>query len=266
MTKSVLTVAAALLAFAAIAPHKASAQSEILAEMYGRGVHAYYAGDTDNATRFLTMAIDNGIKDPRAYYFRGLVAHMNGNQDQAEIDWQMGADMEAASGPNPGVGRSLSRFQGSARLTLESIRQEARLKALATATSRAQARYGEIQEAEARVLRQPPKPVPPTQVTPPPTGGAGDPFADDMASGPAKVDSDNALKDAMKNPFGGEAVPAGAVPPSDTSNPFGGGADAAPANDNPFGGGGAGGADNSNPFGGAGDSNPFSDDPNPFGN
>ncbi len=277
MTKTVLTaIAVTLLSVAAMAPQTASAQNAILAEMYGRGVHAYYSGDSTKATRLLTMAIDNGTKDPRAFYFRGLVAHASGNQHQAEADWQKGAELEATGQANPAIGRSLVRFQGSARLKLESIRQEARLKAMATSMARSKARYGEIEAAEARVLRKPPQPPTPraTGVTPPPSapGAKENPFADDMASGQPSLESDDALKDAMKNPFEGQAIPAGEVPPNDDANPFGddagGGADPNPFGDdmgddpNPFG---DDSGDAPNPFGDSGgdDSNPFGDD-SPF--
>ena len=85
----------------------ASAQSEVLAEMYGRGVHAYYAGDYTTAYESLTMAIDNGTDDPRAYYFRGLVSQMSGRQEEAKDDWTKGAEMEANGKANPAIGRSL---------------------------------------------------------------------------------------------------------------------------------------------------------------
>lgn len=266
MTKTVFAVAFLLFSVASAAPQKASAQSEVLAEMYGRGVHAFYSGDYATAQQFLSLAIDNGSQDPRAYYFRGLVEHTSGQLDQAKMDWQRGADLEANGKANGAIGRSLSRFQGQARLELESIRQQARLTALATAAARSKARYGEIEAAEARVLRQPPQPAAPVAppqpknpapvapVAPPVAAQAADqddPFADDL--GAPDVESDDALKNAMTDPFGGAAaVPAGDVPPSDDTDPFGGAGGGA----DPFGGGDAGGAD---PFGGgdAGGADPF---------
>ncbi|MCG8651971.1 MAG: hypothetical protein MI861_19175 [Pirellulales bacterium] len=246
MTKSVLTAFALVVTCLTVmgAPN-ASAQSEILAEMYGRGVHSYYAGDYDSAEQFLSMAIDNHIEDPRAYYFRGLVMHTTGKMDDAESDWKRGAEMEANGQINASIGRSLSRFQGAARLKLESIRQQARLKALATAAARAKARYGELEAAEARVLRQPPRPIvpPPVVQAAPADEPVENPFKDNAGDGQATVQSDDALKGAMENPFADKAaVPAGQVPPNDPVNPFDGageqpspfGGDDEPMEKNPF--------------------------------
>ena len=51
----------------------ATAQNPVLAEIYGRGVHAFYSGQHDQARQMFSSAIDNGIKDPRAYYFVALL-------------------------------------------------------------------------------------------------------------------------------------------------------------------------------------------------
>lgn len=258
----------------------ATAQNAILAEMYGRGVHSYYAGNSDDAYQYLSMAIDNGIQDPRAYYFRGIVAQASGRPYAAETDWQTGAEMEASGRTNGAIGRSLARFQGAARIKLEEIRQRAKLTALATAMSRSKQRYGEIDAAQGAASAVPPAPtiVPPTAApapapAPAPAAPAAasndDPFADNMAEGKANVVADDALEGAFDNPFAddGTAGGGGAAPAADT-NPFGGGGDAGGAD--PFGGG-AGGAD---PFGGGGDAgagagdDPFGGaaDDDPFGN
>jgi hypothetical protein len=295
MFKSILTVTCILATVVVVAPRTATAQNEVLAEFYGRGVHAYYAGDNVTAEKFLSMAIDNGSTDPRAYYFRGMVAYSNGDMEAAKDDWRRGAALEAAGNINTPIGRSLARFQGTGRLELETIREEAQLKALAEAAKRAKARYGEISAAESQVLRTtppsaatPPATPPATAATPatppaaaatpatppaaattPPITDAGDPFADDMAIGEPNVQSDDALKGAMENPFAaGGAVPAASVPPNDTNNPFGGAA-SGDASD-PFGGGASAGADpfggasdaGADPFGGSGDSGAGAD---PFG-
>ena len=48
------------------------AQDSALNEVYGAGVHAYFDGHHPHAISALTAAIDGGMKDARAYYFRGL--------------------------------------------------------------------------------------------------------------------------------------------------------------------------------------------------
>lgn len=265
MKNSALTAFALAATLGLISAESATAQNAILAEMYGRGVHAFYAGNYTEAQRYLSMAIDNQIQDPRAYYFRGMVAECSGRQYDAESDWQIGAQMEASGRTNRAIGRSLARFQGSARIKLEEIRQKAKLDALANAMSRSKQRYGELGVAPGATgaapapptAVAPPAAVPPraaapvAPVTPPPA--VGDPFADDMAQGEPNVVADDALEGAMDDPFGDQGGAAGASQGAD-SNPFGGG----DAGADPFGGGGDAGAD---PFGGGGDSGGAMDDP-----
>ncbi|MEM8665950.1 MAG: hypothetical protein AAGG48_00435 [Planctomycetota bacterium] len=227
-----------------------NAQTAVLSEMYGRGVHAYYAGTMDQSLQYFTMAIDNSIQDPRAYYFRGMVYEMTGRPEEAEADWKAGAKMEAAGRTNPMIGKSLSRLQGTPRLKLETIRQKAKLEALAMAMKRSKERYGELGAAN-QAATKPIAPVPPgtARVAPVPPTGAANPFADDMAQGQPRVVADDAFKDALKDPFAGEAATAGAAgstPPA--GNPFGG--NGAGGGADPFGGAGAGGG--ADPFGGAG--------------
>jgi len=224
----------------------AGPQTEVLAEMYGRGVHAYYAGRYQDANEFLSMAIDNGLKDPRAYYFRGIVAIANGDSDAAEADWQQGAQIEAATGNAAAIGRALSRFQGPERMKLEEIRQKARLEALARANARSQQRYGEIESAG----RPAGVPSRPSNAIQPPQMPAEDdnPFLNDdldVVSGEPKLESDDAFADA------GKGDPAAAPPATDNAPADSGAADAGA---DPFGGGGA------DPFGGGGD-DPFGGDP-----
>jgi len=252
-------------AMLALTAQMANAQNAVLAEMYGRGVHSYYAGNMDDALEHLTMAIDNDIKDPRAYYFRGMVHHVTGRPEQAESDWQAGAKMEASGRVNASIGRSLSRFQGSARLKLESIRRKAKLEALADAMKRSKQRYGEL-DAAGKAAAAPPAPMPPTGpssiIPPTPPTGATNPFADDMAEGQPQVVADDAFAGALEDPFAGEADAGGAAAAAPANNPFGGGA---AAGGDPFGG--AAGDAGGDPFGGAGDAdgaNPFGGGDDPF--
>jgi len=232
-------------------PSIARAQYGILDEMYGKGVHAFHSGQYSEASNFLSMAIDNGIQDPRAYYFRGMVAAAQGRLNQAEADWQQGAELEAKTGQDPEVGRALARFQGSNRLKLEMIRHEARLNAMAMAAERSQQRYGEIEaDQPAPSMGTPPAP----RVTPPPVPPADfeNPFSretDPMAMGEPRVEADDALEGAM-DPFADDppsAAPADAGEPG-ASDPFGapGGGEAA----DPFGA--PGGGEAADPFGAPG--------------
>ena len=260
MKKPALSLILAALAWGLIPTGSASAQSAILAEFYGRGVHAYFCGLNDEAIKYLTMAIDNGIQDPRAYYFRGIAAFSAGRLAEAEADWQLGAELEASGRTNTEIGRSLARFQGTGRLQLERIRQTAQLNALAAAQERSRERYGELGAADpgATAPAAPAAAAPSAAITPPPIPpDAENPFADDLADGQPNVAAQDALEGAMNDPFAGEADPSAPAAPAGT-DPFGGDAGGA----DPFGGG-AGGTD---PFGGdAGGADPFGGGDDPFG-
>lgn len=248
------------------APDRAQAQNPALMEAYGRGVHAYYSGRHAEAYDLLTMAIDSGLQDPRAFYFRGIVAAASGRPDEAVSDWEQGADLEAAGRMFGDIGRSLARVQGPTRMRLEEIRQSARLQAAAAAAARSEARYGEIRQAEGRVLRAPDAPVPPPALSPVEDADVDDnPFRDDdLAEAAPQVESQDALSDAMETAQSEtDKVPAPGDAPGD------------PAAETDVFGGAAGDAD---PFDGAtdpfetggGDDSPFGGDPfgdgDPFGN
>ncbi|MFK8113604.1 MAG: hypothetical protein AB8B91_15490 [Rubripirellula sp.] len=231
MRKSLLT-AIAVAAFGLFAPESASAQNAILAEMYGRGVHAYYSGNNTDANQYLSMAINNGIEDPRAYYFRGMVAHASGRAYEAESDWQRGAELEASGKVAASIGRSLSRFQGSARIKLEQIRQTARLQALATSAARSQQRYGELGASAAPAAPAVVPSTPAPAISAPPAPAAEEnPFADD-SMGEANVVADDVLENAMEDPFPGAPDGGDAAPSTGDSSPFG---DDAGTDANPFG-------------------------------
>ena len=105
--------------------------STAVTAIYGRGVHAYFAGNSTQAEQYFTQAIQAGTNDPRPYYFRAMLRLHQGRQFEAENDMRIGAGLEAR---NPGVqhtiGRSLQRVQGPHRRTLEKFRRQARLDRL----------------------------------------------------------------------------------------------------------------------------------------
>ena len=121
----VCAVAAAL-----ITPSAVAREDGVLAVAYGNGVHAYYAGDYQRSYEELSTTIEGGTQDPRAFYFRGLAALKLGRLDEAEADFALGANAEAAGRGNWPVGRSLERIQGAPRLQLEKHRVRARMAAL----------------------------------------------------------------------------------------------------------------------------------------
>lgn len=233
----------------------AVAQDSVLSELYGEGVHAYYAHDLIRAYDLLTRAIDGGLNDPRAYYFRGLAAMDSGRSYEAEEDFRAGASLEARGMGGGSVGRALTRVQGSARMMIEKARTEGRLTAQSEMAADAQRRYSGQQAAEAEVLRTPPAPrprpaMPGVQPLPVPPAGAPSPFDNDSAAGQPKVQANDALEDAMNNPFADDAAPApaaGTAPAANPADPFG---SPAPAANDPFATPPAGGAPANDPFGG----------------
>jgi hypothetical protein len=103
---------------------------------YGRGVQAYFSGDTASAESHFAEAIGADPKDPRPFYFRALCALRQGRSDEARSDFLIAATLEANSRGSFAVGQSLERVQGGDRLVLEQYRWQARPAATATAGSR----------------------------------------------------------------------------------------------------------------------------------
>lgn len=250
-----------------LTPSFGQAQSAVLSEIYGRGVHAYHSGQYQKADEWLDMAINNGFQDPRAFYFRGLSATAMGDLDQADSDFRQGADLEAKGAFGDTVGRSLARVQGPVRLQIEQVRDRSRLQALATGRTRSDARYGELgvdPRGAGGIDPRPPvgrQPAPGSQplrraaVTPPPAPATANPFADDLDEDPT-VESMDAFKDVQKNASVEPDKAGDAAAPPAGANPFGN--DSAPTND-PFGGA----APAEDPFGGGAGTDPFGGD-SPF--
>lgn len=132
---------------------QASAQTDVLNELYGSGVHAYNAGQNREAYDDLTMAIRSGSKDPRVYYYRGLAYMRLGRPQEAQGDFKKAASLEMADTDHfyP-VSKSLERVQGSARAQIERYRSQARLVAYQTREQRRINRYERIRKNEPNVL------------------------------------------------------------------------------------------------------------------
>lgn len=135
-------VAAALIMTSAVAR-----EDGILAVAYGNGVHAYYSGDYQRSYDELSTTIEGGTQDPRAFYFRGLAALKLGRLDEAEADFALGANAEAAGRGNWPVGRSLERIQGEPRLQLEKHRVRARMTALQQRREAIVRHYSQVEAA-----------------------------------------------------------------------------------------------------------------------
>ncbi|TWU19102.1 hypothetical protein [Allorhodopirellula heiligendammensis] len=224
---SIFNVLAGVIALVAtVSGTTCHAQSAVLSEIYGRGVHAYNAGQYDRASEWLNMAIDNGYSDPRAYYFLGFSAAASGREIEAEGDFQKGAEIEATGAFGNSVGRALARVQGPTRMKLEQIRETARLHALAKGQARSKARYGELGASPAGTAA---KPVPaptrnapaakPRAVMAPAVPAGDDPFADDMDQDPV-IESNDVLEGVADNAVPAEGEAAASPEPSGEGSPF----------------------------------------------
>ncbi len=213
----------------------AAAQEAVLAQLYGQGVHAYFAQDFVKAHELLSSAIDRGTNDPRVYYFRGLALQRLGRPEDAAADFSAGADREAKDlNKFYNVSKALERVQGNDRVALERHRVDARVAAMEEAQRVMQARYEQRREAERHVLAGPPETVKPDEIKPvkPIDTSTNDPFgapaagASEPASPPQEpaVTPKPAEKPAENDPFGMPAAQPSepAVTPKPAENdPFG---------------------------------------------
>ena len=146
----------ALLALGSMVSDRVQAQnSSELAATYGRGVHAYFANQTDLAEQYFSQVIEAGSTDPRVLYFRAMTRMRSGRQHEAQEDMRAGATFEARDpGNRHAVGKALERVQGPHRLTLEGYRQQARMDRLQQRRQQTRDRYEQLQQREPAVLRR----------------------------------------------------------------------------------------------------------------
>ena len=103
MARNQFCLATALLVLASTAGF---GQDAMLDELYGRGVHAFFCGNQIEAYNAFNAAVMNGSRDPRTYYYRGLVLNRFGRPDEAQADFYRGAELEMIGGEPYSVGRS----------------------------------------------------------------------------------------------------------------------------------------------------------------
>jgi len=188
----------------------ARGQGSAVAQLYGEGVHRYFAGDYLGAEQSLTRAVEAGSQDPRVFYFRGLARSAYGG-GAGEVDYEEGARLEASGRVGANIGMALTRIQGHERAKLEKARHDARL----------------VVQQQRELLRQslpPTTPAPvPTPQTPP---AATDPFSGDglrseqIEVTPAPTEPAEVSEDAAVNPFTDEPSPSDAAPADEGVDPF----------------------------------------------
>lgn len=152
------------------------AQDAMLEELYGRGVHAFFAGNIRGSFDALNATINSGSRDPRAFYYRGIVLNRLGRPDEAAADFRKGAELEMLGGEPYPVAKSLERIQGPERVNLEAHRRATRLAIHNSQAAQDRVRYEEVKRAEAEVLRGGGRPLP-AAPTAPPRPDSSDPFA-----------------------------------------------------------------------------------------
>ena len=124
------------------------AEEDSDSEIFGRGVHAYNAGDLTQANSLLTQLIDKNSNDPRPYYFRGLAQFGLGDGQAAIADYARGADLEVNGEKKFNVSQALQRVQGQQRIDIEQQRTAARRAAADKKKKRDQVRYEQLQRRE----------------------------------------------------------------------------------------------------------------------
>ncbi len=218
------------------------AQDGALTELYGYGVHRYYAGDYNEAQRVFNIVIEAGVEDPRPHYFRGLTQYQMGMTDAGKADFEHAADLEARGKRVVNIGLALQRIQGPARQEIEMARLMARV-----AVEQERLANKQAQADQSRTAPQIPTPpagnasalppalsgdVPAVPVQPGAPGTPDtqtDPFRDD-ASVPAPVapmtpatPAPTTPAPAGDDPFGSSAAPATPAPttPAPAADPFG---------------------------------------------
>lgn len=216
-----------------LAAGSAAGEDESAAELYGKGVHAYFAADYDQAVTWLTESIAKFDGDPRAYYFRGLALANESGVEAGLADFNQGADVEINRTDRPvyNINGALQRVQGSLRLELEKVRVATRQAAIERQKKRNLIRYEELKRRDEVVLFKPNRPAPQgdLELPKPDLGGAPDPFASGLAfSGgkqmaavaPAAATTATAAPDGEQpaDPFAEQA--GGAATPPEEADPF----------------------------------------------
>lgn len=231
MLRITVSIAAIALSLSAISAH---AQEVVLGQLYGNGVHAYFAGDFVRAHDQLSAAVAGGSRDPRVYYFRGLAYLKLGRGPEATQDFQKGAELESKdTNRSFNVARSLERVQGAARRQLETYRVVARLAALEEANKIRKARFEAIQREEERVLRNqaaqaPAETVPASEAQPGEKAAEIDPFGNPPAPKEPAKSGDAKAAEPPAEPPAEPSTPLPAEKPAD-AGAFGSGAAEPPA-------------------------------------
>src|SRR6476660_3099543 len=205
------------------APSALRAQSaNVAGVLYGQGVEAYFAGQMADADSCFSRAISLDATDPRAYYFRAMTRLRNGRDDDARMDMQSGADMEAKQPNRFAVGKALERVQGSGRLLLEKYRDVARMSQAVKTIQPSPVQApdtGVLRERRVVPLDELVQPGVPRAIAVPETAPANPAPLGEPAGKPPAIENATTTP-AVTPPATAPAAPKGAAPADDDS-PFG---------------------------------------------
>ena len=119
--------------------------------IYGRGVHAFFDRNYEEAVKILSEIEKLDSADPRPYYFLGLAYQRQKKDERADHYFEKAAKLEYSGRAlrDYAVSESLRRIQGEERQRIEKIRAEERINAQVREQRRQEIRYGK-ENAEAR--------------------------------------------------------------------------------------------------------------------
>lgn len=124
------------------------------ATIFGKGAHAFFAGEYQKAYTQLNQAVETKTVDPRVYFFRGLAVLRMNRSEAAKVDFQKAARLEVSeTNYFYDVNKALRRVQGNERLLIEQARATARVEHKKAVKKRTTRRYEATRIQEARVLR-----------------------------------------------------------------------------------------------------------------
>lgn len=138
----------------------AFAQDRTATKSYGEGVHAFHAGEYQQAVTLLTRSISEDSSDPRTYYYRGASHWQLNDRSQATADFESGAQRETNGPALPyKMSKVLERVQGPARLSIEAARKTAVENRKAAGAAWKKARFEQLIRAE-KLSLYPINPIP----------------------------------------------------------------------------------------------------------
>jgi len=125
--------------------------------IYGKGVHAFFDRNYEEAITILSEAEKLNSADPRPYYFLGLACLRQQKTERADHYFEKAAELEygGRAARDYAVAESLRRIQGDERLQIEKIRAEERINAQKREQRLTEIRYGKENATGREFLRQP---------------------------------------------------------------------------------------------------------------